>query len=135
MLGSRPMSSPHGRGPALVGVVHLPPLPGSPRFSGSFSEVVASAARDAGTLARAGFDAVLVENFGDAPDIPDPVGPERVAAMTACVIAARKVSVIQEAWARERVRAEVQPRTGMHDPRGGINDRAVITVQPPSFTH
>ncbi len=83
------MSSPHGRGPALVGVVHLPPLPGSPRFSGSFSEVVASAARDAGTLARAGFDAVLVENFGDAPFMPDHVGPVTVAAMTACVIAAR----------------------------------------------
>lgn len=83
------MSLPLGRAPALVGVVHLPALPGSPRFSGAFSEVVASAARDAAILARAGFDAVLVENFGDAPFVPERVGSVTVAAMTACVLAAR----------------------------------------------
>lgn len=83
------MKTPNGRGPALVGVVHLPPLPGSPRFAGDFSDVVASAARDAGALARAGFEAVVLENFGDAPFVPERVGPVTVAAMTACALAAR----------------------------------------------
>jgi hypothetical protein len=65
------------------------PLPGSPRFGGSFAGVVDRAAADARTLAAAGFDAILVENFGDAPFFPDRVPPITVAAMTACAAAAR----------------------------------------------
>jgi hypothetical protein len=89
------MSTPEGRAPSLarlVGVVHLPPLPGSPRFAGSFGDVVASAARDAGALARAGFEAVILENYGDAPFVPEVVSPVTVAAMTACAIAAREAA-------------------------------------------
>lgn len=75
--------------PTLVGVIHLPALPGSPRFEGSLSAVVASAARDAKALDAAGFDGIIVENFGDAPFVPDRVAPVTVAAMTACAIAVR----------------------------------------------
>lgn len=75
--------------PSLVGVIHLPPLPGSPRFEGDLGAVVASAARDARALAAAGFDGVIVENFGDAPFIPGRVSPVTVASMTACAVAVR----------------------------------------------
>ncbi len=75
--------------PTLVGVIHLPALPGSPRFEGDLSAVVASAARDARALDAAGFDGIIVENFGDAPFVPDRVAPVTVAAMTACAIAVR----------------------------------------------
>src|SRR5262245_9694584 len=80
------MSSPI---PSLIGVIHLPPLPGSPRWGGDIAAVVDSAARDARTLAEAGFDGILVENFGDAPLVPDCTGPVTVAVMTACALAAR----------------------------------------------
>src|SRR5262249_13825235 len=75
--------------PQLIGVVHLPPLPGSPRFGGDLARVVDSAARDARALADAGFDAIVIENFVDAPFSPTSVGPVTVAAMTACAVAAR----------------------------------------------
>jgi membrane complex biogenesis BtpA family protein len=82
--------------PRLVGVIHLPPLPGSPRASGeasrSIDDVAEATRRDAVALARAGFDAVMVENFGDAPFFPERVDPITVAAMTRCVLAAREAA-------------------------------------------
>jgi membrane complex biogenesis BtpA family protein len=75
--------------PSLVGVIHLRPLPDSPRYDGDLARVVASAARDAQALREAGFDAILVENFGDAPFVPDRVATVTVAAMTACALAVR----------------------------------------------
>jgi membrane complex biogenesis BtpA family protein len=75
--------------PSLLGVIHLQPLPDSPRYAGDLAAVVASAARDARALAEAGFDGIVVENFGDAPFVPDRVAPVTVAAMTACALAVR----------------------------------------------
>ena len=53
--------------PRLVGMIHLLPLPGAPRFGGSMDEVISTAAADARDLADAGFPALMIENFGDAP--------------------------------------------------------------------
>jgi hypothetical protein len=77
------------RTPALSGVIHLPPLPGSPRAKASVAEIARGAAADARVLADAGFDAVVVENFGDAPFFASKVPPVTVAAMTACALAVR----------------------------------------------
>jgi uncharacterized protein len=65
----------------LIGMVHLEPLPGAPGFHGSMDAVIARAVTDATALKAAGFDAVLVENFGDAPFFADAVPPVTVAAM------------------------------------------------------
>lgn len=67
--------------PHLVGMVHLLPLPGSPRYAGSMSGVLDTARADASALADAGFPALMVENFGDVPFFADPVHPETTAAM------------------------------------------------------
>ena len=75
--------------PSLVGVIHLRPLPESPRYDGDLAATVASAAADARALALAGFDAIMVENFGDAPFVPGRVSPITVASMTACALAVR----------------------------------------------
>jgi uncharacterized protein len=72
--------------PRLVGMIHLAPLPGSPRFGGDFDAVLTRAASDARALAEAGFPCLLVENFGDAPFLRSGVGPETVAAVTAAVL-------------------------------------------------
>lgn len=71
--------------PRLVGMVHLAPLPGSPRYGGSFVDVIETAVTDATTLAESGFPCLLVENFGDVPFYPDSVPPETVAAMAIAV--------------------------------------------------
>jgi uncharacterized protein len=74
----------------LVGVVHLPALPGSPRASSPIAEIAAAAARDARAMAAAGFDRVMIENFGDAPFFAGRVPPVTVSAMTACALAVRQ---------------------------------------------
>jgi len=65
----------------LVGVVHLAPLPGSPRYAGSVQEVLDVARRDAEALVAGGMDGLLVENFGDAPFLAQAAGPEVPAAV------------------------------------------------------
>ncbi len=66
----------------LLGVVHLLPLAGSPRFS-SRKLVVDHALADAEVLVAAGFDGFVVENFGDAPFFGDRVPATTIAEMAA----------------------------------------------------
>ena len=70
-----------GRQP-VIGMVHLPALPGAPKFDGDRAAIVEAAERDARRLAAGGVDAVMVENFGDAPFYPDDVPKHVVASMT-----------------------------------------------------
>jgi membrane complex biogenesis BtpA family protein len=65
----------------LIGVVHLRPLPGSPRYGGDFAAINRAAAQDAEAYQRGGAHAVFVENFGDVPFTRGQVRPETVAAM------------------------------------------------------
>lgn len=67
--------------PALVGMVHLLPLPGSPGWAGSMQDVLDAAQRDAERLAEGGCDALLVENMADLPYLRGEVYPETAAAM------------------------------------------------------
>lgn len=67
--------------PAL-GMVHLRPLPGSPRCEESIREITDAALHDADALISNGMDGLILENFGDAPFYPDQVPPVTVAAMT-----------------------------------------------------
>ncbi len=69
----------------VVGMVHLPPLPGSPAWGGSMDELIATAAEDARHFVEGGLDGILVENFGDAPFFPGTVPPETLAAMAVVV--------------------------------------------------
>ncbi len=75
--------------PRLIGVLHLPALPGSPRFAGDLAAIAARAGVEAAALDAAGFDGVIVENFGDAPFFPGRVDAVTVAAMTTCALAVR----------------------------------------------
>lgn len=74
----------------LIGMVHLGSLPGAPRFAGDLDAVLAAASADARALEEAGFDAVLVENFGDAPFYPDDVPKVTVAALARAVAEVRR---------------------------------------------
>jgi membrane complex biogenesis BtpA family protein len=67
----------------LIGVVHLQPLPGSPRWGGDLEMVLRRALEDARAYRRGGAHALVVENLGDVPFTKGCVGPETVAAMAA----------------------------------------------------
>ena len=73
----------------LIGVVHLLPLPGSPRWCGNMAAVINAAKADAVAYERGGADAIIVENFGDAPFAKDAVPAETIAAMAAAGSAVR----------------------------------------------
>ena len=80
--------------PRLVGMVHLGPLPGAPRFAGSFQAVLDAALRDAEALIAGGMPALMVENFGDVPFYPGPVPVYTVTHLTAIACALRQQSQI-----------------------------------------
>ena len=76
----------------LIGMVHLGPLPGSPGFAGDFDAVVGAATADAAVLAEAGFDTLMMENFGDAPFYADEVPAITITAMTRAAVAVREAT-------------------------------------------
>ena len=69
----------------VIGVVHLSPLPTSPRWKGKLAEVISRAEQEATALAAGGVDGIIVENFFDAPFCKDEVDPAVVSAMTLIV--------------------------------------------------
>lgn len=66
----------------LVGMVHCLPLPGTLGFGGDMEEIFRRAKADADTLAKAGVDAVIVENTNDKPNAVR-LEPEQIAALAA----------------------------------------------------
>ncbi|MGE0708993.1 MAG: BtpA/SgcQ family protein [Planctomycetota bacterium] len=78
---------------ALVGAVHLLPLPGSPGWAAAgrpgIASVLERARADARAYLDAGFDGVIVENYGDAPFFKDAVPAETVACLTRCAAAVK----------------------------------------------
>jgi membrane complex biogenesis BtpA family protein len=66
----------------IIGVVHLLPLPTSPRWGGSLKTVIDRAEQEATALASGGVDGIIVENFFDAPFTKSQVDPAVVSAMT-----------------------------------------------------
>ncbi len=75
----------------VIGVIHLLPLPGSPRFNGDLEPVLLRAEQEATALASGGAHGIIIENFFDAPFVKN-----RVDTATACAmaLAVQRVSVI-----------------------------------------
>jgi membrane complex biogenesis BtpA family protein len=72
----------------MIGMVHTPGLPGSPRYDrdGGMRKVIAQALDDANALADAGFHALLYCNEADMP-YETQLRAETVSAMTAVIMA------------------------------------------------
>src|SRR4051794_36469990 len=74
----------------VIGMLHLPPLPGSPRYGGSVDAIHTAVLRDADALAAGGVHGLMLENFGDVPFFPGRVPAHVVAHMTALAVAVRR---------------------------------------------
>jgi membrane complex biogenesis BtpA family protein len=76
--------------PSVIGMLHLPALPGSPRWSMPMPQIIAHTLRDADALVSGGCHAMMLENFGDVPFFPARVPSETIAAMTAVAVEVRR---------------------------------------------
>lgn len=76
----------------VIGVVHCPAFPGSPKYDGRpVRELYDAALRDCHAYADGGLDGLIIENHGDIPFLrPHDIGHETAAFMTA--IASRAIS-------------------------------------------
>jgi membrane complex biogenesis BtpA family protein len=66
----------------LVGMLHLPPLPGAPRSTLPLAEIRDWVLRDAEALAAGGANGLLVENYGDVPFTAGRASAATIAQMT-----------------------------------------------------
>ena len=67
----------------VIGMLHLPALPGAPLYGGSITTIREAMLRDAQLLAEGGVHGLMMENFGDTPFYPGTVPAHVVATMTA----------------------------------------------------
>lgn len=77
---------------ALIGMVHVQALPGTPLARLSPDKIVAQAVADARVYVKAGFDAIMVENMHDRPYVHGAKPPEVVAMMTRVALAVREAA-------------------------------------------
>ena len=74
----------------IIGMLHVPALPASPKNELSFTDVTNWVLKDADVLAAGGIDAFIIENFGDTPFYPRRVPAHTVAFMTALSLQIRR---------------------------------------------
>lgn len=79
---------------AAIGVVHCPPLPGSPDYDGGpVDRILERALDDAAAYAKGGLDGLIIENHGDIPFAkPGDIGPETAAMMAVIADQARRAT-------------------------------------------
>lgn len=68
---------------ALIGMIHVGALPGTPAAHHGVEKLVQDAVAEARLYREAGFGALMIENMHDRPYLKREAGPEVVAAMTA----------------------------------------------------
>ena len=67
---------------ALIGVIHVQALPGTPANKLDVTRITSIAVDEARIYRDAGFQGLIIENTHDRPYLKKNVGPEIVAAMT-----------------------------------------------------
>ncbi len=75
---------------ALIGMIHVQALPGTPRGRRRVEEIVEQAVAEAREYRAAGFHGLAIENMHDRAYLKGAVGPEVVAAMTAVGLEVRR---------------------------------------------
>jgi len=71
---------------SVIGMIHVPALPGAPRCSMDFAEIRRFALADADALVEGGVDGLMIENFGDVPFYAARVPAHTIAFLTAVAV-------------------------------------------------
>ena len=83
-----------GRDKPVIGMLHVPALPGSPGASQEFSAIRDWVLRDAEALTGGGVDGLIIENYGDTPFYPGRVPAHTVAFLTALGCEVKRASAL-----------------------------------------
>ncbi len=75
---------------AIIGMIHVPALPGTPLGSLKINDIIGKALAEADIYARHGLDALLLENMHDLPYMKQNVGPEITAVLTSVACALKR---------------------------------------------
>lgn len=75
---------------ALIGVIHLQALPGTPQGGHPLAAIVDAASAEAESYAAAGFQGIMIENTHDRPYVQRTAGPEIIAAMAVVAAGIRR---------------------------------------------
>ncbi len=78
----------------VIGMLHAPPLPGSPRCPAAFDKTIEHVLRDVTELVAGGVDGLMLENFGDVPFTAGAVAPVTVAALTRLATEVRHLTTV-----------------------------------------
>lgn len=109
----------------LIGVIHLPPLPGAPLASNAkppvdiLNQAGRRAIQEAKTFQSHRFDGVILENFGDVPFYADNAPAETISAL----------SVIATAIREEAPRLKLGVNVLRNDTRGALAIASVTGAQ------
>lgn len=74
----------------VIGVVHLLPLPGSPKFDGDLDLIFDRSLEEVRLLRQGGVDGVIIENFHDMPFLKDQVPLEQFGIMASILTLAKQ---------------------------------------------
>ena len=66
----------------VIGMIHVDPLPGTPKYSGSVKSVIDRAKSEAELYRSCGINALMIENMHDVPYLNRNVGPEITSLMS-----------------------------------------------------
>jgi hypothetical protein len=79
----------------LIGMIHLPALPGAPKSTLSLDQLIEFALGEVAILERAGLDGCIVENVGDAPFFKVHIPAQTIAAMAIITREVRKATKLK----------------------------------------
>jgi len=86
----------HVAGPVVIGMLHAPPLPGSPHYRGDFDAIRDFVLRDVEALVSpsggGGVHGLMIENFGDVPFFRGRVPSEVVSSLTVLAVAVKQTT-------------------------------------------
>ena len=77
---------------AVVGMIHVDSLPGTPQYKGDVENIINSAVKEAMIYKNCGIDAIAIENMHDIPYLKRKVGPEIISLMSIIGLEVKKAS-------------------------------------------
>jgi len=117
----------------VIGMVHLPALPGTKLNRLSLPNISKKAVQDAVSLEQGGVDGVLIENYNDIPFSKNNVGPHIISSMTTVVNEIQNevniptgINVLRNDW---RAAIGIASVTGAKFVRVNVFSGAMITDQ------